>query len=318
MRSHINDLAMELFSQAELAQAAAQDVAVVAGNLQKKWRESWFQSLPREGLKNLAILATTLQCVSFGQDKYEQGEHGNPQDDRAVKLETFLCGLELVCTVRDHIYAPMRQICRLTSRVDKYPGRNLSNSSGQRELSARFPTLHALVTANSTQTMRPGTDVNTLREVEKSVKAFASASSYITRPYFAFLRRFSEAEDQARKHAVSAQRDAEAQQERKDAKKTKSDEDESYPRHVYDTLHGIVQKYAECCCGVPNPSLRAPRRHWGRLELQANFGTINNEILFHAVFSKNGSSEFDDEIQWQHLQFRVPRHANLSPNTEYS
>src|SRR3569833_2619090 len=102
---------MELFSQAELAQAAAQDVAVVAGNLQKKWRESWFQSLPREGLKNLAILATTLQCVSFGQDKYEQGEHGNPQDDRAVKLETFLCGLELVCTVRDHIYAPMRQIC---------------------------------------------------------------------------------------------------------------------------------------------------------------------------------------------------------------
>ncbi|KAK3935255.1 hypothetical protein QBC46DRAFT_358388 [Diplogelasinospora grovesii] len=277
---------MEPLSQAELAQRAAQDVAVVAGNLQKKWRESWFKSLPGQYLKNLTILATSLQCVSFGQDKYEQGEHGDQNDGSVVKLEIFLHGLERVCT---------------------YPRSYLSKSSGQKEPSARFPTLHALVTANSTQTIRSDANINTSHEVEKSVKAFASASSYITRPYFAFLRSFSDAEDQAKKHAKSAQWDAEAQRKREDTKKTKSDEDESYPRHVYDTLYRVVKKHAECCCGLPNPSPKTPRRHWGRLELQANFGTINNEILFHAVFSKNGSSEFDEKIKWQHLQFRVPR-----------
>ncbi|KAK1252718.1 hypothetical protein MKX08_003905 [Trichoderma sp. CBMAI-0020] len=42
-----------------------------------------------------------------------------------------------------------------------------------------------------------------------------------------------------------------------------------------------------------------PTRHWGRLELQANFGTIDNEILFHTVFSKRGSSEYDEKIEKQ-------------------
>lgn len=55
-----------------------------------------------------------------------------------------------------------------------------------------------------------------------------------------------------------------------------------------------------------------PSRHWGRLELQANFGTIDNEILFHTVFSKRGSCEYDDKIEWQHLQLRVPRHVDSS------
>lgn len=50
-------------------------------------------------IKNLAILATSLMCISFSQDKYEQGGHRDKQDDEAVRLETFLCGLELVCTV---------------------------------------------------------------------------------------------------------------------------------------------------------------------------------------------------------------------------
>lgn len=107
---------MEPLSQVELAQRAAQDVAVVAGNLQTKWRGSWFKHYSRqEHIKNLVILSTSLMCISFSQDRYEQREHRDQQDDEAVKLETFLCGLELVCTVRNPIYTTrIREICQLT------------------------------------------------------------------------------------------------------------------------------------------------------------------------------------------------------------
>lgn len=64
----------EPFSRAELAQRAAQDVAVVAGNLQAKWRGSWFKNPFRQKhIKNLAILATSLMCISFSQDKSRTG-----------------------------------------------------------------------------------------------------------------------------------------------------------------------------------------------------------------------------------------------------
>lgn len=95
----------EPFARAELAQRAAEDVAVVAGNLLSKGRESWVMNPSKQKhIKNLAILATFLVCISFSQDKYEQEEHRDKQDDEAVKLETFLCGLELVCTVRNPIF----------------------------------------------------------------------------------------------------------------------------------------------------------------------------------------------------------------------
>ncbi|KAM0524670.1 hypothetical protein ACHAPE_000769 [Trichoderma viride] len=105
-------LAMEEpFSRAELAQRAAQDVAVVAGNLQRKLRGSWFKNHSNQKrTKNLAILAASLMCISFNQDKYEQAEHKHKQDDEAVKLETFLCGLELVCTVRNPIFTYERNL----------------------------------------------------------------------------------------------------------------------------------------------------------------------------------------------------------------
>ncbi|KAM0259125.1 hypothetical protein ACHAQJ_003496 [Trichoderma viride] len=185
---------MEPLSQAELAQRAAQDVAVVAGNLQIKWRGSWFKNYSRqECIKNLVILSTSLMCISFNQDKYEQGEHRDEQDDEAVKLETFLCGLELVCTVRNPIYTRMRGICQLTSV--KYPTNYLTKSNRQNEPSARFLTLNALVTANSTEAIQSASDISIFRKVEKSVEEFASASAYITDRYFAFLKSFSETKD---------------------------------------------------------------------------------------------------------------------------
>ncbi|KAL7939067.1 hypothetical protein V8C35DRAFT_285615 [Trichoderma chlorosporum] len=276
---------MEPLSQAELAQRAAQDVAVVAGNLQTKCQGFWFMNYSRQKrIKNLVILATSLTCISFSQDRYEQEEHRDQQDE-TVKLETFLCGLELVCT---------------------YPTNCLAMSNKQKEPSARFPTLNALVAASSTETLRSASDISIFCRVEKSVEEFASTSSYVTGPYFAFLKSFFEVKVQARRQAESAQRDPEPQPNPKNAK-TKLDEDESYPRHVYDTLYRVINKYSKCHCGLPNLPSKLPRRHWGRLELQANFSTIDDEVPFHTVFSKRGSCEYDEKIEWQHLQIRVPR-----------
>ncbi|KAH8750662.1 peptidase S8/S53, subtilisin/kexin/sedolisin [Hyaloscypha finlandica] len=74
----------------------------------------------------------------------------------------------------------------------------------------------------------------------------------------------------------------------------KSEDDESYPRHVYKSLYKVIERYAECCfCGLSDPSPTTPRKsHWGRLELKGKYPTIENEILFHSVFSKKGLIEF--------------------------
>lgn len=103
LHPHIDYLTMELISQAELAQRAAQDVAVVAAQLQEKWRNSWSSFYNRQDkikIKNLVTLATSLQYASSNLDKDEQEEHKDQQDDVAG-LEVFLWGLELVCTVCD-------------------------------------------------------------------------------------------------------------------------------------------------------------------------------------------------------------------------
>lgn len=137
------------------------------------------------------------------------------------------------------------------------------------------------------------------------MERFASESTSNI-PYFLFLESFFETRDQAKKRAESAQRDTESQPKFEDVKKTRSDEDASYPKHVYDTLYKALQKYAGCCCGPPNPSAELPKRHWGRLELRDTVSTADNDVLFHTVFSKKGSAKLE-KIKWQHLQFRVPR-----------
>ena len=88
---------MELWTREELAQRAAQDVAVVSSNLLAKWSGSWFTR--RQTTKRLLTLATSLQGAALSQDKYDPGDHRKKYHS-AAELETFLCGLEFVCTVR--------------------------------------------------------------------------------------------------------------------------------------------------------------------------------------------------------------------------
>jgi hypothetical protein len=146
-------------------------------------------------------------------------------------------------------------------------------------------------------------------DVERSIEGFASTSSDVTKPYFTFLRSFSETKGQAKKHAESAHQDTGSLHK---GEKTKSDEDESYPRYAYDTLYSVVKKYADCRCGMPNPSPRTMKSHSGRLELKENFRKSGNEILFHTVFSRKGSTEFASGVTWQHIQFRIPRYVASS------
>ncbi|KAI1286602.1 hypothetical protein F5Y03DRAFT_405879 [Xylaria venustula] len=266
---------MQLLSQAELAQFAAQDVAVIAGDLQAKLRGSWImKSFNSEQIKNLAKLSISLQSVSLSQDKYEQQENRGQHNEDTVRQEMLLRWLEIACT---HL---------------KFP-----ESLSAKQPSARFPTLNSLCAATNTQSSRSNTNIETLHKVEKSVLAFASAKMY-NAPFFKFLGSFSAVENQATKHA-----------ERKltVTNKTGLDEDESYPRHVYDALYGVVQKHGECCCELADRSVATTRRHWGRLELESKFRTAENEVIFHTVFSKRGLIDTVENVKWQHLQFRVPR-----------
>lgn len=89
---------MKPLSKAELAQRAAQDIAMVASELLSKYLPKVLSR--RELVNNLAKLAGSLMNVSLNQEKYEQGEHRDQQD----RLEQLLGLLEMVCTVRSPIY----------------------------------------------------------------------------------------------------------------------------------------------------------------------------------------------------------------------
>ena len=219
----------------------------------------------------------------------------------SLKLSCAGWNLSVRCV---HIHLS-RHIRPLTSR-SKYPKRDFSKSDGQKPLSDRFPVLHALVTSNATQgdTQAGPSFDQTLRKVEKSLEAFVLESYNITDHYFAFLQSFFEVEDQATKAAESGQWN-----EGGCTKRTKPAEDESYPRQVYDTLFRATSGLAECHCFNHDPLATIEWRHWGRLELRGRFGTTDDEVLFHTVFSKKGSKNYDDEIRWQHLQLRVPRYV---------
>lgn len=96
---------MEPLPQAELAQCAAQKVAEIAANLQNKWRRSLIEIPSKmKPIRNLVMLASSLQVVAFNPDKYEQGEQRDRQINDVGKLEMLLWGLELVCTVCHPLY----------------------------------------------------------------------------------------------------------------------------------------------------------------------------------------------------------------------
>ena len=73
------------------------------------------------------------------------------------------------------------------------------------------------------------------------------------------------------------------------------DAPEYCPAYVHDTLYEIMKKYTQCC------------RHDGRLQLKENIQMIGDDVLFDGSFSRVPPENSGNEIEWQHLQFRVSR-----------
>lgn len=81
----------------ELAQNSAQEVAVVTAGLIMKESQDLSQNRWKMPLINsLGQLAAYLQCVSFDSARCDA------QDGTPGKVEQFLVGLELLCTVSHH------------------------------------------------------------------------------------------------------------------------------------------------------------------------------------------------------------------------
>lgn len=260
-------------------------------------------------LKRLATMSTSLQCMSFEQDRYEQSEHVDTISDGVAKLEMFLCALEAVCTVRNFSHINFRQDSLLTEGL-QYPDNNLVKTRGEENPSARFPTLSALVHAGLTQNSSSDTENQILLDIEKSIERFASGTTKMTNVFFNLVRSFCDATKQAKNHAEAAQRDVQVQDGRSIL--AQLNEDESYPRHVYDTLYKALRKHAYCCCRS-TPSLHSiPDNHLGRLELKESLPSLDDEVLFHTVFSKKALSESQGSLNWQHLQFRVSKYCTPS------
>ncbi|KAI3325795.1 hypothetical protein HD806DRAFT_491247 [Xylariaceae sp. AK1471] len=277
---------MEHLTQAEFAQRAADRVSEVVRELLENWSPKVSSMLEfargynltskMNRKRRLSALMAHLIIFSVNLAKYEQGEY-NWREEETAKLETLLLKLELACT---------------------FPQDALGKTSEQAEPSARFPMLNRLLEQRETP-----------YEVAQSLKKFASIPKN-TQPLMELLRGFDRTQEQARRDAKQAQQQIEGRESQRDWEKKRLDEDESYPQRVYDMVRRFVQTFRACHCDLPHSYPKAPKRHWGRLELRERLSTTNDDILFHAVFSKKGSVDFVDTIKWQHLQLHVPRRSN--------
>lgn len=148
------------------------------------------------------------------------------------------------------------------------------------------------------------------------MKKFASRSKS-TQKLVDLLKGFNRTKEQVTKDVKQAQQQTQKGREPQEGESKKfADEDESYPVRVYDMIRRFVQKFAICHCDSPHADPKAPKRHWGRLELKEKFMTSGDDIIFHAVFSKQGSVDLVEEIQWQHLRLHVSRQV-LSPPMQH-
>ncbi|OBS26151.1 hypothetical protein FPOA_00094 [Fusarium poae] len=268
---------MEPYSRQELTRLAAEDIAVIIGKIEAE--SDWTKYLWNQAkIKNLMTLSASLLALSFNQAKYEQGEQ---KDSYLAKQNMLLDALELMCT---------------------YPRRNLSHTSP-----IPFPTLNSLVSANLITDNPSAADRELINGVKESIISFVSGPKNITGNFFRLLRSFSDTRKQARRQAESIRRCAGIQQAHGGTKTIQPVEDETYPKHVYDTLYRTLQKHAKCRCILPGQSPSALGSHLGRLELKGNIPTMEDDFLFHTVFSKQGLLQVFDNLQWQHLQFIVPR-----------
>ncbi|KAK4168330.1 hypothetical protein QBC43DRAFT_310098 [Cladorrhinum sp. PSN259] len=276
----------------ELAKNSAAKVAVIAATLSAKEsqdisRNRWKMPL----IKHLGELAGYLLRVSFVHDKFGEHEHGTGSE----RVYDFLKGLEQLCA----FMCPPQAIRNLNT-YDK---------------ASRFPILSAL---------QLDEDSDIVDMISTSLKAFVfsditadsgknsqwtssqhsnhkkSSKSYV-QSYFAFLKSFSSTKDQVETAAQETQADIAG----RSAKDVEIPDD--FPAHVHKALYTIIKKYSRCCCAQSGGQYDMSRHHEGRLRLQENAQFTDEHAIFDTVFSRNPHGSSAHSIEWQHLQFQIPK-----------
>jgi len=145
-----------------------------------------------------------------------------------------------------------------------------------------------------------GKELNPLKHARSRWSSTRTPLSPV-RKYFAFLESFSETTEQAQAQVQITQ----ATMAGSSARDIETPTD--FPAHVHKTLYNLLRKYSQCCCGSYGTLASAPRRHQGRLRLKETVHTVENNVLFDAVFSRSPRDGSAGGTEWQQLQFQIPR-----------
>jgi hypothetical protein len=174
-----------------------------------------------------------------------------------------------------------------------------------KDVSERFPALKAL-TSRDPEHIR---EFDGIIELENSLKAFVSSDANRVKRYFSFLGSFSSTDDQLQTQRETTQANTYGQS----AKDHETPDD--YPAHVHKTFYKTVKKYSQCCCVVPGGQPDCLKWHEGRLRLKENFQSKDDHVVFDVVLSRYPPLVSTNAIEWQHLQFHIPKYILSKPST---
>lgn len=184
---------------------------------------------------------------------------------------------------------------------------NLNLSQGNH---CHFPILNALKSGI------PGNDTALVKLIENSLKAFVwtdlmpktRSRNYATQPkshvkkYFAYLEIFSTTKDQPESETQAVQ----ATIAGRSAKDIETPGD--VPAHVHQTLYNfLVKKYSKCCCAPSETQPSLSHRHRARLRLKEIAQITEDNAVFDTVFSRASRKDSAHSVEWQHVQFQIPR-----------
>lgn len=141
----------------------------------------------------------------------------------------------------------------------------------------------------------------TARQMDVWFHGVKKSKSYV-RDYLDFLKNFSSTTNEPGS-------DAQANQTRIAGRSAKDAETPSdFPAHVHETLFNIlIKKYSQCCCARAGAPTGPLRQHEGSLKLRENIQIINDHVVFDIVLSRSPRDCSVRGVEWQHLQFHIPR-----------
>ncbi|KAK4169925.1 hypothetical protein QBC43DRAFT_306849 [Cladorrhinum sp. PSN259] len=262
---------MDTFTQAwELAEDAAQELAVIATKLAIK--ES------HNGLSQKAAKASFIKNLGLLA--------GYLQIIAVGCAKTELGGAETASTQDASLFKFLESLERLCTYPRGLPP--LPSLDSISLLPKQFPTLYGLTSKIPSGTI--------LVKLETALGSFFRSHQRAVKSYFSFLNQFS-----AR---INSPGDSDLIQTTATSP-PHYDSPNDLPSHVQETLYRILAKYTpqQCCC---------LQFHESRLRLKDPIrgGNDNGTIAFDTVISRHPPVNEIHEIEWQHLQFQIPKKSS--------